>query len=234
MRTFLSAPIRTCYLTFIALLLLATQGCQHDPVLAINPPEPFKFPPETNAATQVASTDPSLTLSPNFDPADPLPQGGRFLRVGEKITVTITDLPPPGLQPHEQRIREDGTITLPYNITVQAAGKTPGQLEDAIRGAYVPELYLLMTVNVQNEERWFYVGGEVKVANRQPYLGHMTLIRAIQSAGDFTDYADKKRIQLTRMSGEKSEHNWKTILKKPNLDPEIFPGDVIHVPQRIW
>ena len=115
-----------------------------------------------------------------------------------------------------------------------AAGKTPGQLEDDIREAYVPKLYLLMTVTVQNEERWFFVGGDVRIPNRQPFLGPITLVRAIQSAGDFTDYADKKRIQLTRLSGDRSIHNWKEIIKNPELDPDIFPGDVIHVPRRTF
>jgi len=231
MQTFLTALSRRMFPLAGSVLLVAVLGCRHDPVQAINPNAPYRFPGEP-APTQFASNDPS-GLPGQFAPGADAAREGNALRIGEKLNVSFSDIPQPGLNPHEQRIRDDGTITLPHNITVQAAGKTLGQLEDDIREKYVPRLYLRMTVTVQNEERWFYVGGEVNNPTRHPYFGEeMTLVRAIQSAGDFTDFADKKHIQLTRVNGDKSFHNWKDIIKKPELDPVIYPGDIIHVRPR--
>jgi polysaccharide export outer membrane protein len=153
--------------------------------------------------------------------------------VGEKITVTFSDLPhiPP---PHEQNIREDGTITLPFGVTLRAAGKTPGQLEDEIREAYVPRIYLRLTPIVTADERTISVGGEVKISNRQHYTDRTTVLRAIQAAGDFSDFADRRKIELIRANGQKFYVDWYKAKENSALDLEVFPGDQIIVGKRIW
>lgn len=150
------------------------------------------------------------------------------LRVGDLLTVTFSDLPPPhNLPDHKERIREDGKITLHYNVAVDAAGKTPGELQEDIRKAYVPRYYVNLTVTVKTEERVFYVGGEVKVPNRQYYIADMTVLRAVQTAGDFTDFANRKNIELIRSNGQKYKINWYKAIKDPKLDLPVFPNDYI-------
>jgi polysaccharide export outer membrane protein len=155
------------------------------------------------------------------------------LRVGEKITVTYSDIPQPPM-PHDQRIRDDGTITLPLIGPVVALGKSPGQLEDAIHKAYVPRFYRRITVVVDADERTFSVGGEVKISNRQHYTDRITVLRAIQAAGDFTDFADRKRIELIRSSGRKEVVDWYEAKDHPEFDLEVFPGDQIIVRKRAF
>jgi hypothetical protein len=39
---------------------------------------------------------------------------------------------------------------------------------------------------------------------------------------------------LTRFDGRTQTVNCVKALDKPSLDPEVYPGDKIHVPRRIW
>jgi protein involved in polysaccharide export with SLBB domain len=155
------------------------------------------------------------------------------LRVGDRITVTFSDIPgaPP---PIEQKIREDGKIVLILGLEVTAAGKKAGDLAQEIKEAYVPKYFKRLTVNVKPEERVIYVGGQVRAPNRYIHVGEMTVLRAIKVAGDFTDYAKKTDVQVIRADGSKFKINCKKALKDPKFDVPIYPGDAIHVPQRFW
>jgi len=234
----------------------ALTGCQHlyyagtaSPADPINPQTPFAFPVppaapalggEAPPAVPPPVANPSALLPITAAPPPPAAQGAvanpalTVLRVGDMTTITFADLPSPGIPKHEERIREDGKITLPFNITVQAAGKTAGQLQEDIRKEYVPKYYNYLTVTVKAEERFYYVGGEVKIAGRIQYLGDMTVLRAIDTAGGFTDFANRKNIELTRGTGEKIAINWFKAVKDPRLDKPVYANDQVLVHKRIW
>ena len=170
-------------------------------------------------APMTASSDPSA----QFDMINP----------GDSLIINFSDLP--YVQPPiSDRVKEDGTITLLQNQTFVAAGKTRGQLEKEIRARYVPAFFVAMTVNVlPDPQRQFYtVRGEVKNPGRQVYLSRITALKAIGSAGDFTDFARKTDVQLTRANGQIYHINAKQALRDPSKDLEIFPGDVVYVPRR--
>src|SRR5262245_28958759 len=78
---------------------------------------------------------------------------------GDKIVLEFDQGLPPQWQ---QVVREDGSITLPLNKTVVAAGKKKGQLEEDIQKVYVPNTLRRLTVNVKAEERSYFVQGEVR------------------------------------------------------------------------
>jgi protein involved in polysaccharide export with SLBB domain len=155
------------------------------------------------------------------------------IHAGEAIEVTFSDLTPP-VNPIDMRVKDDGTITLLFNEVFSAVGKTTSELEKEIRARYVPKYYVNLTVNVRQLEQFYFVGGQVKQPNRYPYAGPTTVTKAIQSAGDFTDFANKKKIKLTRPDGTSSTINWFKAQDDPRLDLPVFPGDKIHVPQRIF
>lgn len=136
--------------------------------------------------------------------------------------------------PHEERIKEDGKITLTLIGPIMAAGKTPGELQNSIRDAYVPKYFKDLTVTVRSEQRMYYVGGQVKAPGRFPYIGPTTVIKAIQSAGDFTDFAKRTKVKVTRANGTTITVDCKKALKNPKLDIPIFPNDQIDVPRSIW
>jgi len=64
-------------------------------------------------------------------------------------------------------VHDDGTITLQQNKTFQAAGKSRGLLEREVRDAYVPSEWLHLTVTIKPQERFYFVGGEVKAPAKQ-------------------------------------------------------------------
>jgi len=154
---------------------------------------------------------------------------GRFA-VGDLVTVTLIG-PEPPIPPHEERTKEDGTITMQYIGSVKAAGKSAGELQKEIHDRYVPKYYTRLTVVVKQPDQNYSVGGEVKQEGPKMYIGETTLTKAIQAAGGFTDFANRKNIRLTR-GGKTTIHNWYKIQEKPNLDPLIIPGDRIDVKRR--
>ena len=154
------------------------------------------------------------------------------IQIGDRVTVTFSGLPTP-LLPHEEQVREDGQIKPPLLVQpVTAAGKTVGELQDELHRLYVPDLYKTLTVTVRIQERYFFVGGEVRMPGQRPYLSQMTVVKAIQSAGDFTDFGNRKGVIVTRSDGTRLIVDCKKAIKNPKLDPPIYPGDNIRVPRR--
>lgn len=227
-----------------AVLLWA--GCSGPQYAEPNPPRRFVFPGEQPAsppshptATALASSNPVPAASSSTRPAVPAAVGNvgglGLIRIGDSVTVTFSDTPANVVIPPVQvRIGEDGHIPLPMNQAVLAAGKTVRQLEQEIRDLLVPRFYKQMTVTVKTEERFYFVGGEVRNPNRFYYAGQITVLRAIDTAGGFTDFANRRRIELTRQDGRKIVVNYNKALRDPKLDPEVYPNDQIVVPRRLF
>lgn len=217
----------------VSLLLLLGAGCaSDDPYSALNPKTPW----EPGMAGDAPAAAPVSAAAPDaVTPGSGIPSSSTAatLRVGDLIKVVFSDVPNPPL-PHEERVREDGNITLPYNVTVAAAGKSIGQVREEIHKAYVPKYFNHLTVTVGTTERVYYVGGQVKLPSRQPYIGYMSVLRAIDTAGGFNEFASRKNILLRRSTGEILKINYDKAIKDPSLDPEVFPGDSIYVERRIF
>lgn len=213
-----------------AVLLLA--GCASDPNEALNPGKrAMVFPPDEMRP----SLDIVTTGQPPAVPPDPgIANDPSKLIVGDFLTITFSDVPAPGLQDVRARIPSDGYITLHYNVRVKAAGKNIADLQQDIRKAYVPGLFVNLTVVVKAEDRYFYVGGEVRAPSRQIYLGNVTVLRAIETASGFTDFAKRTKIQLRRANGQTIIVNAIKAEKDPSLDPPVLPNDHITVPRTGW
>jgi polysaccharide export outer membrane protein len=159
------------------------------------------------------------------------------LRVGDRVRVELSGTPDP-IQPIEQDIAADGSINLPFIGHVPAEGKTPGQVQNDIQALYVPAWYKHINVTVTPPMRFFFVGGQVNNSGsgggRILYSGPITVTGAIQAAGDFTPFANKKKVQLTRVDGTMFIIDCVKALKRPELDLPVYPGDKIYVPRRFW
>jgi polysaccharide export outer membrane protein len=167
------------------------------------------------------------------DGADTNVLAGARLHVGDTITVSFDGLPEnPAMQ--EKTINDDGCITLSDIGTIKAAGKTTGELENAIHDLYVPAIYKHLTVTVKAGDRVYYVRGEVKVPGRQIYVGQITVTKAITSAGDFADFANHKNVLLIRSNGQRFRVNCDKILRGDAPDPGVYPGDQIVVDKRAF
>lgn len=153
--------------------------------------------------------------------------------IGDTVIVQLTGLPQ-DIPPHQEPIKEDGTITMPDIGHVQAVGKTAGELQNEIHDLYVPKLYRHLTVTVVPGDRVYYVTGEVKAPGRQLYSGQMTVTKAITTAGDFTDFANHKKVWLIRANGQRIKVNCNEALRNPAKDPQVYPNDQIMVPRRLF
>lgn len=161
------------------------------------------------------------------------PIGPEIIKVGDSLTVIFSDFKPEP-QAIVDTVRGDGTITLLLDQQFHAADKTRGELEREIRTNYVPRYFKFLTVTVVPKDQFYFVGGEVRSPNRYQYVGTSTVTRAIQSAGDFTDFALKTGVKLFRVDGRIETVDCIKALKNPTLDLQIFPGDTIKVPRRRW
>jgi polysaccharide export outer membrane protein len=153
------------------------------------------------------------------------------LRRGDLVEVKFSGSPNPP-EDKSERIKDDGTISLPLIGAITAQNKTGGQLQQEIHDAYVSKYYRQLTVTVNTESRYFYVLGEVKHPDRIYYSGQITVLQAVAAAGGFTDFAARTRIELSRLNGEQQIVNGKRAAKRPELDLSVFPGDTINVPRR--
>jgi hypothetical protein len=256
MRTLLTMKLKQwCGIAGLFAASLLFTGCGHLAYTDPNPSTPYAFPgqsPSPSYSGGVQATWPpapaalQMPITPGLEPVNIPANAGiavpgtsadltgatSVFRVGDMVTVSFADLPPPGWPDWKGRVGDDGKITLPFNVTVVAVGKTPSQLGDDIRKEYVPRYFVRLTSTAKTEDRFYFVGGEVKRPDRFIYLGDMTVLRAIHSASGFTDFAARGKIELRRANGNKQTINWDKALQDPKLDLPLYPGDQIIVPKR--
>ncbi len=162
---------------------------------------------------------------------------GNVFQVGDPVKVDFSGVNSQNFNPQTLNIKDDGTITLPYISTletnaVHAVGKSPGDLEREIQTIY-SKYYRTLTVTVEPLQRYFYVQGEVIKSSAYPYLGPTDIIKAISAAGGFTDFANKKKVQLKRSGAEKPIIvNCVKALENQKYNVSVYPGDTISVPRR--
>lgn len=159
-----------------------------------------------------------------------------LLKIGDTLTIVYNDLPTL-TPPFEGQIKADGTITLILNKTFQAAGQTRSELEKEIRDAYVPSYFkhMTVTIKVREETRLIYVGGQVRAPGRQAYVPGLTVVKAIQAAGDFTEWANRRSVRLTRAEGKRIIIiNATKVINGSVPDIEIYPGDSIYVKKKLF
>ena len=205
-------------MTWSSLLITAVflTGCVSNNNGSLQPPASQKVSnkDQTSAISEVPSSD--------------------LLEPGNPVTISFSGLSTVPL-PFTCRIREDGTITPPYlNKQIKAAGKTIGALEQELEKEYVPKIYRTINVTIRTAERFYFVGGEVRQPSRQPYIGRITVSQAIQSAGDFTDFADQRKVRVFRSNNKVEIVDCKAALEDPTKDVLIYPGDRIVVDSKLF
>ncbi len=153
------------------------------------------------------------------------------LRIGDMVDVRFsgTSAPPEDVA---ERIKEDGTITLSLVGPVPSANKTAGELQKWIQDAYVPKYYKRLTVTVKTENRVFFVEGEVRRPDRYIYTGEITVLKAVATAGGFSDFAARRRVELIRSTGERLIIDASRARDNAEVDATVYPGDRISVPRR--
>jgi polysaccharide biosynthesis/export protein len=128
-----------------------------------------------------------------------------------------------------------GRISFPLAGIIDAAGHTPGELEEMIeerlRGRFVRDPQV--TVNLKETvSQVVTVDGQVKEPGLYPVIGRMTLMRAVATAKGASEFARLDDIVIFRtVNGQKMAalYNLKAIRRGFYNDPEVFANDVVVV-----
>lgn len=141
------------------------------------------------------------------------------------------------------RVNDNGQLEVPYIGLVPAAGKTSKELAFTIKAALEKEYYYHATViiavdHVSEKSRGkVYVIGSVKAPGPQeiPPDEDYTVSKAVIRAGGFGDFADKRKIKLTRKNGETVSVDLKRVIEQGRTDEDVAvqPDDQIYVPQKL-
>lgn len=156
------------------------------------------------------------------------------LRANDPVVIFLRDLPGGREQQLEDIVDDAGTVNLPFIGRMVAMGKTSSEFEQEIEKKYIDDkIYLRITVNVVTPQQFIFVNGEVKLPNKYQLVSGMTLSQAIAAAGSYTEYKERRKVQLIR-GGRVTLYNMEQIEQNPALDPAMEPGDQVVVPRGIW
>jgi polysaccharide biosynthesis/export protein len=158
------------------------------------------------------------------------------LREGDVLKISFPSSP--NLDTTQQ-IRRDGKISLALVGEVEAAGKTPDELQARLIELYAPQISSKeVTVEVESSSFPVFITGCVlrpgKILSDHP----MTVLEAIMEAGGF-DYtrANIKSVRVIRLENGVSESlklNLQPDLEGKNNNPfYVKPSDIIYVPEKL-
>ena|ERR1700693_428418 len=141
------------------------------------------------------------------------------------------------------RVNDNGELEVPYIGPVPARGKTCKQLARDIKSTLEKEYYYHATVilaldRVSEKSRGrVYVNGSVKSPGPQelPPDETYTVSNAISRAGGFADFANKRKVKLTRKDGKDFTVDVKRVMEEGHTEDDVAlqPDDQIYVPQRL-
>ncbi|PYK31588.1 MAG: hypothetical protein DME57_03150 [Verrucomicrobia bacterium] len=141
------------------------------------------------------------------------------------------------------RVNDNGELEVPYVGLVPARGKSCKELAYTIKSLLEKEYYYHATVILavdrvsEKSKGRIYVYGAVKQQGPQeiPPDESYTVSKAIIRAGGFGDFANKRKVKLTRKTGQESTVDLKRVIEegKTDEDMQLSPDDQIYVPQRL-
>ncbi len=186
-----------------------TSGAALPPVEQAAWGEPANPPHDLHGPQAVADTD-----------------GPYLLDSGDRLRIFVYG------QPNLSRlyiVDHDGRIAVPLIGEISARGKTTSELQGTIRARLGAEFVKdpQVTVDVQ-QNRPFFILGEVKNAGQFPYVSGMTIETAIAIAGGYTERASTRKYRLTRRINGLVEQ-----IEAPG-DYVVKPGDTVHVFERFF
>ncbi len=158
-------------------------------------------------------------------------------RIGPEDVLEIFVWKEPDLQ-REVLVRPDGGISFPLAGDLEAAGKTPVEVQEEITRRlqkYIPDAVVTVTVTKVAGYRIFVVG---KVNNPGQFVvgRYVNVLQALTLAGGLTPYASENKIKIVRKKPDGGEitfpFHYSLVKKGKNLEENILlqSGDVVVVP----
>lgn len=137
-------------------------------------------------------------------------------------------------------VRPDGTITLPLIGDLEASGRTPSQLREAIRvrlAKFVRDEGAIVTVAVTSVNSYgFTVAGNVERPGVYTSQKYVTVLEAVQLAGGPNRFASPRKTVLLRRDGAGRVRtipiNFPAVLRgeQPEANLALLAGDQVYVP----
>lgn len=145
-------------------------------------------------------------------------------RLGAGDTIKITVENEPDLTVSGQ-VSERGTLKMPLLGEVTVNDRTTKELSEEIQKQLLNGFLVhpVVTVSVLKYPN-FLVHGEVKKGGGYPFQPGMTVKSAIENAGGFAPFADRKHFTITR----RQSGGWE-LLTSVEMEDAIWPRDIIHV-----
>ena len=177
-------------------------------------------------------------------------QSGYSISTGDTLQVEV--LEDPSLN-RSVLVLPDGTISFPFAGSIQASGRTAGQVGASIKAGiasnFASEPNVFVTVAALRPVTELepsdgptidvFVMGEVGDPGEKELSPGTTVIQALATTGGFTPFAATKRILLRRTDSSTGRQsvtriNYKAIADGVAVDQDIVlvDGDVIIVPER--
>ena len=194
-------------------------------------------PKSTEAQSASGVNELAANSSANSDVASSAkPHDEKFI-IGNDDLLAISVWKEPDLT-KSVPVRSDGKISLPLVGEMQAAGRTPLQLEleitEKLKGFITsPEVNVIVQ---QVNSRKYNVVGEVAKPGSYPLTTTITIMDAIATAGGLRDFAKKTGVYVLRKSPDGHENrlkfNYKDFIKGKDSGQniKIEPNDTIVVP----
>ena len=175
----------------------------------------------------------SATL-PEPDRSDLVGQSRPYL-IGpfDKLVINVFGIEE--LSKQEVQTDASGRISFPLAGVIEAAGKTPAEvetvLEQRLRERFVRNPRV--TVNLKETvSQVITVDGQVTEPGLYPVIGRMTLMRAVATAKGASEYAKLDDVVVFRtVKGQRyaALYNLRAIRTGAYPDPEVFANDVVVV-----
>jgi polysaccharide export outer membrane protein len=180
-------------------------------------------PPEKSGAPQAPPPNPISESGAPVDPASYVigPEDILSVRVWREPDFT-----------GQHTVRPDGKITLPLVGDMQASGLTPERLASQTKQAlseYLNDPQVDVTIAQVNSKK-YYVSGEINRPGQYPLVVPTKVFDALNNAGGFRDFANKKDIVIVR-GDQRIKFNYNEVVNGKKLDQNILlqNGDTILV-----
>jgi polysaccharide export outer membrane protein len=211
---------------------------QLTPVLAALALSACATPPPVQSSARLTVVEGQTSLPAPFRGDLDAPE--RISLIGPLDTIEVNVFGVPELS-RQMQVDGSGRIAMPLIGTIDAGGKTAGELADDIEGElagrYVRDPDV--TINILSSvSQVVTVDGEVEEPGLYPVTNQMTLLRAIASARGLGEFADSKDVVILRtVEGQNMAglYNIAAIRRGVYDDPPLFASDVVVVgdsPQR--
>jgi polysaccharide biosynthesis/export protein len=222
--------VRVYALIFTAIVWVSLSGRAQDsasPIPSTAQPAPVELPPTTNTVMRTSSME--------------VLDDKKKLNRNDYVSFRVVE--DRDTDPQHLRVNDSGELEVPYVGLVPAEGRSCKELAYNIKSSLEKEYYYHATVilavdRVSEKSRGrIYIYGSVKSQGPQevPPNESYTVSKAVIRAGGFGDFANKRKVKVTRKDGKDFTVDLKRVIEEGHTDEDLVlqPDDQVYVPQRL-